>query len=102
MPSIAEDPAAAASKSHAPTSRRSTRLPRLAQLALLQDGLLEDGRKPDITPTARAQVARAWKELETLRQELLGKGKPRPVVAKNDPELKARRARRPVGPITAA
>ena len=96
MPSVQQDPVACAQRSHAADSARATRLPRLKQLAIMQDNLLKDSQKPDLDPLKRAQVARAWKELEALRQELLGRGKPRPITAKNDPDARPKRKAQPL------
>lgn len=102
MPSIKQDPSAAAVKSHSSDSKRATRLPRLDQLALLQDFLLTKAHDPKLSLTALAQGSRAWKELESLRQEMLGNGKPKPVPASNDkghaPRRSARTPAVPIGP----
>lgn len=74
---------AMAQRPRKPKGQRSFR-----QLLDFQDNLHARLKSNTLTDAAAAQVARAWKELEALRMEKLGVGKPRPVPAKNDPGAK--------------
>jgi hypothetical protein len=51
----------------------------LSQLKHLQRLLLLDAERPDLDPVARAQVVRAWKELEYLRRDIKMLPKPKPI-----------------------
>jgi hypothetical protein len=75
--------AEAAHASHAETSNRKNRPKK--QAVELQFLLMKDARNPETTPAARAQIARAWRDLQEQVMELDGIGKPRPVPAKNEP-----------------
>lgn len=70
----------------------------LRQLLDFQENLHARLKSDKLTDSAAAQVARAWKELETLRLDMLGHGKPKPVQAKNDPDLK-RKVHKPAVPL---
>jgi hypothetical protein len=45
----------------------------------MQRVLLNDALKPETPPRERAQVARAWKELEELKRNMKMKPNPKPV-----------------------
>lgn len=74
----------------------------LRQAIKVQHALLADAIDPDTTPAARAQVARAWVELEKEKRVMRGHGVPKPVPAVNDPDRKAKAERTPTAPITPA
>lgn len=57
----------------------------MMQAAALQRLLVKDAENPETTPTARAQVARAWKELQEQRRILMGIPLPKPIEVKVDP-----------------
>jgi hypothetical protein len=44
-----------------------------------QDLMLADARNPKVTAASRAQLARAWLEMERLKREIKMKPKPKPV-----------------------
>ena len=41
--------------------------------------MLNDARNQKVTPVARAQLARAWLEMERLKREIRMKPKPKPI-----------------------
>jgi hypothetical protein len=68
--------------------------PPISQLVEIQRLLMEEMREAKGKPMARAVVARAWKELETLKREMRMQPKPRPVdvVALQKQKLKRQRS----------
>lgn len=51
----------------------------MTDLLDLQALLMDDARKPEIKPSVRAMVSRAWKELQELRLRLQMKPAPKPI-----------------------
>ena len=94
----AETAAEAAHKSHEDNSSRKER-PKY-QAIELQSLLMQDARNPETTPAARAQLARAWRDLQEQVMELDGIGKPRPVTAKNEPGRKSKVKVEPIEPLS--
>ncbi len=68
----------------------------IRQACDMQAVLLRSINHPKTTPSAQAQCARAWRDLQEQVMELRGIGKPKPVQAKNDST--STRARKPSGP----
>lgn len=56
----------------------------LKDAVLLQRELRSSALDKETSPAAKAQLARAWAELEELKREIRGIGKPKPVQAKNE------------------
>ncbi len=50
----------------------------------LQRVALTDATNPDTNPSVKAALMRAYVDLQELKMNLEGVGKPRPVIAKND------------------
>lgn len=72
MPVFTADTAAdSARRSHAPGKRESRAHP-LAQIVDMQARLMADVLDPETSTTARAQVARAWKDLEAMKRVIKG------------------------------
>ena len=64
----------------------------LRQAVALQALLLADAENPETPPTARAAVARAWRDLEDQKRILRGHGAPRQVPAVNERSKSAQKA----------
>ncbi len=88
----------AAQLSHAESADRPLTPKRQAKE--LQALLMNDARLPDTSPAHRAQIARAWKELQAQLMDMEGIGKPKPVQAKNDSSTRARKSSGPQSPIS--
>ncbi|MES2367158.1 MAG: hypothetical protein V4563_14875 [Pseudomonadota bacterium] len=63
----------------------------------LQRVALTDATNPDTNPSVKAALMRAYVDLQELKMNLEGVGKPRPVIAKNDQPKRRTRAQGPLG-----
>ena len=72
-------PAAPKPTRHLNQGNRPGHQPPISQLVECQRHLMDEMRTSKGKPMARAVVARAWKELETLKREMRIQPKPKPV-----------------------
>jgi hypothetical protein len=87
----------AASPDRVPPLNHRTRPKRTTQISLMQDVLLAGVRKPEAKLSEASIATRAWCEAESLRREILGKGRPKPVEPTNaKPSRTQRRLPSPV------
>jgi len=72
--------------SRAYTARRGPRKsPEYYEASRLQRDALRTALLEDTTPSAKAQLMRAWSELAQMKRVILGLGAPKPVPAVNEP-----------------
>jgi hypothetical protein len=82
--SIVGSPQAIAKLSINPDAKpRDSKKRSLMYLAELQTELAAEALNPSEQAGVKALCARAWKDLEELRREILGMGRPKPVEARN-------------------
>lgn len=87
-----------ANKSHAQNSVRHRRPRRTSQIGLMQDVLL-NGILAGTIESAVCSAVNAWCTSESLRRDILLRGKPKPVEPVNASKAKTRR---PIAPIEPA